>query len=93
MVIVPLRNKKAPMTREKYRGRLAKFFDFIGLREGSMEECAKGITERGRRQPDWIFVSVLRFAQTQKERVEKGEISPATLGNYIKTGQAVLRHE
>lgn len=22
---------KAPMTREKYRGRLAKFFDFIGM--------------------------------------------------------------
>ena len=28
---------KAPMTREKYRGRLAKFFDFIGLTEGTME--------------------------------------------------------
>jgi hypothetical protein len=24
---------KAPMTREKYRGRLAKFFDFVGLIE------------------------------------------------------------
>ena len=29
---------KASMTREKYRGRLAKFFDFIGLTEGTMEE-------------------------------------------------------
>jgi hypothetical protein len=28
---------KASMTREKYRGRLAKFFDFIGLIEGTME--------------------------------------------------------
>jgi hypothetical protein len=28
---------KAPMTREKYRGRLAKFFDFIGFIEGTME--------------------------------------------------------
>jgi hypothetical protein len=27
---------KAPMTREKYKGRLAKFFDFIGLTEGTM---------------------------------------------------------
>ncbi len=36
---------KAPMTREKYRGRLAKFFDFIGLTEGTMEERAK--TSRG----------------------------------------------
>ena len=31
-----------------------------------------------------MFVSVLRFAQAEKERVEKGEISPGTLRNYIK---------
>jgi hypothetical protein len=59
---------KAPMIREKYRGRLAKFFDFIGLIEGTMEELAKTFTEMGRRQPDGVFV-----------RVAKGEISPATL--------------
>jgi hypothetical protein len=29
---------KAPIIREKYRGRLAKFFDFVGLTEGTMEE-------------------------------------------------------
>jgi hypothetical protein len=40
---------KAPMTREKYRGRLAKFFDFIGLTEGTMEERAKTFTERGQK--------------------------------------------
>jgi hypothetical protein len=27
---------KAPMTREKYRRRLAKFFDFIGLTDSSL---------------------------------------------------------
>jgi integrase len=75
---------KAPMTREKYRGRLAKFFDFIGFTEGTMEERAKTFTERGNKQPEWVFVSILRFAQTQKERVSNGEISPGTLRNYIK---------
>ncbi len=41
---------KAPMTREKYRGRLAKFFDFIGLTDNSgMEDCVKNFTERGER--------------------------------------------
>jgi integrase len=75
---------KAPMTREKYRGRLAKFFDFIGLTEGTMEERAKTFTERCKKQPEWVFVSILRFAQTQKERVSNGEISPGTLRNYIK---------
>jgi len=48
---------KAPMTREKYRGRLAKFFDFIGLTEGTIDERANVFTERAKRQPDWVFVS------------------------------------
>jgi hypothetical protein len=32
---------KAPMAREKYRGKRAKFFDFIDLSERTMEERAK----------------------------------------------------
>src|ERR687891_662845 len=75
---------KAPMTREKYRDRLAKFFEFIGLNVGTIEERAKAFTERSKKEPNWVFLTVLRFAQAQKERVEKGEISPATVRNYIK---------
>jgi hypothetical protein len=37
-----------------------------------MEERAKTFTERGKKQPEWVFVSILRFAQTQKERVPNG---------------------
>jgi hypothetical protein len=47
---------KAPMTREnivgEYSRRLARFFDFIGLRGGIMEERAKAFTERGKKDPD-----------------------------------------
>jgi hypothetical protein len=39
---------KAPITREKYRGRQVKFFDFIGMTGGTIEEGAKAFTERGR---------------------------------------------
>jgi hypothetical protein len=56
---------KAPMTREKYRGRLAKFFGFVGLTEGSMEDRAKTFTQRGKKELDWVFVTVLRFAQAE----------------------------
>lgn len=73
---------KSPMTREKYRGRLAKFFDFLGL-QGPMEERARAFAERGK-DAQWVFINVLRFAQQQKERVERKEISPSTLRNYIK---------
>jgi hypothetical protein len=45
---------KAPMTSEKYRGRLAKFFDLIGLKEETMEERAKTFTERSKKEPYWV---------------------------------------
>jgi hypothetical protein len=41
---------KAPLTREKYTGRLAKFFDFIGLR-GKGKERARAFTKRGKKEP------------------------------------------
>jgi hypothetical protein len=75
---------KAPMTREKYKGSLAKFFASLRLVEGTMEEPAKTFTERGKKEPDWVFVSVVRFVQNQKERIANGEINPATLRNYTK---------
>jgi hypothetical protein len=56
---------KVPMTREKYRGRLAKFFDFVGL-EGTIEERAQAFAERGGKDADWLFVNLLMFAQAQK---------------------------
>jgi hypothetical protein len=58
---------KAPMTREKYMRRLAKFFDCIGLTEGTMEERARTFTERGKKELDWVFVTVLRFAQAERK--------------------------
>jgi hypothetical protein len=63
---------QAPMTREKYRGRLAKFFNFIGLAEGAIEESAKTFTDRGKKEPNWVFLNVLRFAQAQKETILQG---------------------
>jgi hypothetical protein len=52
---------KAPMTSEKYRGRLAKFFDFVGLIEGTMEERAKAFTEKGKKQPASLLRSCMQW--------------------------------
>jgi hypothetical protein len=52
---------KAPMTSEKYRGRLAKFFDFIDLTGGTMEERAKAFTERGKKQPASLLRSCMQW--------------------------------
>jgi hypothetical protein len=54
------------------------------LTEDTIEERATAFTERGKKDPDWVLLSIPRFAQVQKERIEKGEISPATLRNYVK---------
>jgi hypothetical protein len=52
---------KAPMTSEKYRGRLAKFFDFVGLTEDTMEERAKAFTEKGKKQPASLLRSCMQW--------------------------------
>jgi integrase len=75
----------APQTREKYIGRLAKFFDFIGLTEGTMEERCTFFTEHGKNDFKWTLNNILRFLQIQKQRVDAKEITGATLRNYIKT--------
>jgi hypothetical protein len=64
---------KAPMTREKYGGRLAKFFDFIGLTGGTMGERATAFTERGKKDSDWVFVSVLRFCLEELVHLKRQE--------------------
>ena len=40
--------------------------------------------ENGIRDPNWAFHRIVRFLQFQKERVERGEITGATLRNYVK---------
>jgi hypothetical protein len=64
---------------------LRKFFDFIELdKQGTLEECCNLFVERGKMNPSWVFDCVLQFLQFQKVRVEKGEITGATLKNFVK---------
>jgi hypothetical protein len=74
---------RSPMTREKYVGRLAKLFDFLEIK-GSMEERCVAFVEKARKEQDWTFQSILRFIHFQRSRVERKEITAATLQNYIK---------
>jgi hypothetical protein len=75
---------KSPMTREKYRGRLVKFFDFVGVEGTSMPERARTFVEMSKNDRAWLFDAILQFAHMQRERVEHKEISLGTLGNHIK---------
>ena len=78
---------KAPMTKDRYKTRVAKFFDFIGLnKEGrTVEEKARIFANRGKEDINWAFSNVLKFIHFQKGRVDRKEITGATVRNYAKS--------
>jgi integrase len=77
---------KSPMTRQKYIGRLNKFFDFLELEGATPKEKSKCfILKSKEKDTQWIFSSVLRFMQFQLERVHKREITGSTVNNYLKS--------
>jgi hypothetical protein len=52
---------KAPMTRDRYQTRVAKFFNFIGIQGASTEEKARNFASRGREDNSWAFDCIIRF--------------------------------
>jgi hypothetical protein len=75
----------APQTREKYVTRLKRFFEFIELPGSTIEERCNNFTKNGRVESKWVLNNILGFLHAQKERVERKEITGATLRNYVKT--------
>ncbi|MGC2668138.1 MAG: hypothetical protein WA220_03015 [Candidatus Nitrosopolaris sp.] len=77
------------MTRDRYKTRLARFLDFIGIEgqaaSSSLEDKARTFAKKSRTDFDWAFASLLKFIQFQKERVDRKEISGATARNYVKS--------
>ena len=73
------------MTRDRYQTRLAKFLEFIGIKDGILEDRARRFAKKGKSNVDWAFSNVLKFVQYQKDRVDKKEISGATVRNYVKS--------
>jgi hypothetical protein len=77
---------KAPMTRDRYQTRLAKFFDFIGLEMGvKLEDRARAFAQRGKDDGNWALNNIVKFVQYQRDRVERKEITGATVRNYVKS--------
>jgi hypothetical protein len=62
------------------------FFNFINLLpNGNLEEQCNLFASKGLEDPKWAFHNIIKFLQYQKERVEKEEITGATLRNFVKT--------
>jgi integrase len=77
----------APQTKEKYVTRLKRFFDFINLPGSTIQKRCKYFVEKCREKEGdrWLLNNLLGFLQVYKERVQRKEITGATLRNYVKT--------
>ncbi|MGD1834143.1 MAG: hypothetical protein ACPKQO_00295 [Nitrososphaeraceae archaeon] len=75
---------KSPVTKKKYGRRLEMFFDFLNIPGEKIEERCKAFVQKGRNNLNWVFTNILRFVLFHRQRIEKKEISGATLINYLK---------
>ncbi len=76
---------RAPMTKDRYQTRVSKFFDFIGIQGKTLEQKARNFAKKGKNNTSWALSNILKFIYFQRERVEKKEISGATVINYTKS--------
>jgi len=77
---------KSPLTREKYQGRIEKFFDFIKLEGATIEEKSLNFIQKSASEGNqWVFSNVLKFMMYQIDRVNQKEIVGSTVQNYVKS--------
>lgn len=78
---------RSELTRKYYERRLKKFFDFINFENKSdIETRCNNFAKDARNVADglWAVNLVIDFLQSQKNRVEKKEITASTLRNFVK---------
>src|SRR5918995_254517 len=76
---------RSQVTRDYYLRRLRIFFNHINLLPvGTMEQRCNLLAANGLKDPNWAFSCIVKFLQFQRERVEKEEITGATLRNFVK---------
>ena len=80
-----LNSMRAPMTRDRYQTRVAKFFDFIKIPGKTLEHKARTFAKKGKKDTNWALSNILKFVYSQRERVDRKEISGATVINYTKS--------
>src|SRR6476619_5663507 len=73
------------LTRKYYERRLKTFLDYIGFDvQSDLGGRCNSFAERGIQDNIWALDCIIKFLQFQKERVERKEITAATLRNFVK---------
>ena len=75
---------RSPITRQKYFQRLRYFLDFLELNDGDFEHRCNIYGEKAKLDANWITNGIVKYLQIHRARVERKEITGATLRNYIK---------
>ncbi len=76
---------RTQITRDYYLRRLRTFFDFIKLLPNAkIQNRCNHFATVAIKDNDWRFGKIISFLQFQKERVERKEITAATLYNFVK---------
>jgi hypothetical protein len=77
---------KSPVSRKKYQKRLENFFDFLEIKEDKIDvRCnnfLKLVNEAGSK---WVFNILVKYMQFHLDRVNRKEITGATVRNYLKS--------
>ena len=77
---------RSPVTRDYYVRRLRIFFNHINLLPNESKEVrCNNFALQGVKDPNWAFNSIINFLQFQKSRVQRDEITGATLRNFVKS--------
>ena len=79
---------RSETTRKYYERRIRLFLDFINFgleNKNNIKERCNEFAYKGSSEIKWAIEQVVSFLQFQKDRVEKGEITPSTLRNYVKS--------
>jgi hypothetical protein len=74
---------KAKESKRQYLHRLDKFLTFMEL-QGSIEERCQKLYDFSKNNLELLQSYLVRFINSQKERIDKKDISEGTLHNYIK---------
>jgi hypothetical protein len=76
---------RSEVTRKYYERRIKRFFDFIEFSTyEDIEVRCNDFAEKVHKDTNWGLNKIIFFLQFQKERTEKGEITAATLSNFVK---------
>lgn len=75
---------KSPETREKYDRRLKIFLDFLKIPGLTMKERCIFLADESKKNNQWFLNCTVAYIIYQRNRLERKEITGATLFNYLK---------